>query len=134
MRRIDAEDLDLLEETGAVLRGRGFTGRVVETEETGVTARTFVNGVASGPDIAWNSDGRVVSLGNLATGGLPVGPSHHWDAEGRLVFEYVNDVSGNHRLSLRWDTEGRLVSEERHRAQFGRFDPATGEQRPAPWL
>ncbi|MEU0240731.1 hypothetical protein ABZ234_23870 [Nocardiopsis sp. NPDC006198] len=110
MRRIDAEDLDLLEETGAVLRRRGFTGRVVEAEETGVTARTFVNGVASGPDIAWNSDGRLVSLGNLATGGLPVGPSHHWDAE------------------------GRLVGEERHRAQFGRFDPATGEQRPAPWL
>ncbi|OOC53265.1 MULTISPECIES: toxin-antitoxin system YwqK family antitoxin [Nocardiopsis] len=133
MRRVDDEELDHLEETTAVLHGEGFTGQVVEADETEVTARTFVNGVASGPDLSWNGRGQLVSLGNLATGGLPVGPSHHWDAQGRLVFEYVNDVSGNHRLSRRWDASGRLVSEERHEAQFGGFDPATGERVFLPW-
>lgn len=133
MRRTDHEDLDHLEETTAVLDGRGFTGQAVEADEAEVTARTFVNGVADGPDISWNGEGQLVSLGNLATGGLPVGPSHFWDAEGRLVFEHVNDSSGNHRLSRRWDASSRLVGEERHEARFGGVDPATGEEVFLPW-
>ncbi len=96
-------------------------------------AQTFVHGLEHGPKMSWHDNGQLASLENVSTGGMPVGPAHYWDTQGHLVFEYIDDAYANHRLSRRWNTSGRLVSEERHEAQFGGVDTATGEKVFVPW-
>jgi hypothetical protein len=62
-----------------------------------------------------------------------VGPWYQWDEQGRLLRETVHDALGNRIIVRGLDEVGNIAREERRPPARLAREPATGEQRPAPW-
>ncbi|GAA1444722.1 hypothetical protein [Nocardiopsis tropica] len=112
-----------------------FTGEAVTRDPQGsVEMHTFVEGIEDGPTLAWSPSGKLVAQGITQHPHGPVGPWHQWDEQGRLLRETVHDALGNRIIVRELDEAGNIAREERRPPARLVRDPATGEERPAPWL
>ncbi|MBE2998830.1 hypothetical protein IDM40_08950 [Nocardiopsis sp. HNM0947] len=63
-----------------------------------------------------------------------IGPWNEWGAQARLVRQTIFDALGNRIIERHFDEAGNIAHEERNAPTRLWRDPATGEERPAPWL
>lgn len=112
MKRINSEELDSLDEYSAVYEGAGLTGYAVELEPGIASYRSFVQGVAWGPEYSVSDDGVLLSYSNISTKRPIVGAFWVWDYDGNLQSEEIFSSNGHLALKRKWKESGLLASEE----------------------
>ncbi|QIY55419.1 hypothetical protein HEP86_13840 [Streptomyces sp. RPA4-5] len=97
--------------------GELFTGEMTtrDTEGRVIGLANYAEGIQSGPQSQWYSDGSKKREGQ-AEGGVAVGEWRKWHPNGQLAEHYVFDEKGRWVRRQRWDKEGKLTVDKSYTA------------------
>lgn len=111
--RIDYEDSYLDDDMRVHYEDELFTGEVVHRDSAGrvIAEISYVEGVPSGPQAEWYSDGTKKNEGQ-ATFGLAVGDWRKWHPNGQLAEHSVFSPQGRRTHRRRWDKDGNLTEDK----------------------
>lgn len=133
MKKVDADELEYLDELTVRLSGESFTGQAVEKDGEYSHYQTFTKGYALGPSYLVGGDGSLLEYANRI-GNLAVGPYFTWRRDGELLEEGVLDFSDRSvRLLRKWGADGLLLHEEKNPPRDPSVDPVTGRRRFRLW-
>lgn len=134
MKKVDFDELESSNERYADFEGEGFTGYAVEREPGYVSYRTFIRGMAHGPDYTLTESGVLVDFEILAINKPTVGAAISWNAEGSLASERIEASSGGLVVNREWDDRGNLSHEKKSQP----YAPVSGVggagSGPIPWV
>ncbi|GAA2597966.1 toxin-antitoxin system YwqK family antitoxin [Streptomyces tubercidicus] len=90
-----------------------LTGEVVHRDGTGrvVAQISYVEGVPSGPQAEWYSDGSKKNEGQTRYG-LAIGEWRQWYPNGQLAEHSVFNLQGRRVRRQRWDQDGILAEDK----------------------
>ncbi|MEW2436628.1 hypothetical protein AB0952_21140 [Streptomyces caniferus] len=110
--RIDDEDSYRDDDMRVHHEDEPFTGEVVHRDADGRVSALicYVEGVPSGPQTEWYSDGSKRNEGQTRWG-LAVGDWRRWHPNGRLAEHSVFSPQGRRTRRRRWDQDGNLTED-----------------------
>ncbi|MFJ9409554.1 toxin-antitoxin system YwqK family antitoxin [Streptomyces sp. NPDC101393] len=90
-----------------------FTGEVASRDGDGriISLVSYIDGVPSGPQTQWYSDGTKKKEGQ-ARWGLAVGDWRKWHPNGQLAEHSVFSLEGRRVRRQRWDRDGSLTEDK----------------------
>ncbi|MGW8439315.1 hypothetical protein ACWGKS_29605 [Nocardiopsis sp. NPDC055879] len=110
LRVINEEEMDFIDEFQASYQGEGFTGYAVELDSGFVNYRTYISGIARGPEYTRTSDGMLDSFSHVAVNQPVLGGSYTWGEDGELLSEIIFDDSQRIHTVKKWDSFGSLTT------------------------
>lgn len=113
MKKVDFDELDSNNERYADFEGQGFTGYAVEQEPGYISYRSFIRGIAQGPDYTITESGILVDYVILSINKPTVGVVIGWDEEGNLTSEKIPGLDGRMLLHREWDSHGKINLENK---------------------
>ncbi|MGW8554129.1 toxin-antitoxin system YwqK family antitoxin [Streptomyces tubercidicus] len=107
---VEHEDTYLDDDMRVHYEGELLTGEVIHRDGTGrmVAQISYVEGVPSGPQAEWHSDGSKKNEGQTRYG-LAIGEWRKWYPNGQLAAHSVFSSEGCLKSRKEWDEEGRLT-------------------------
>ncbi|MFJ6789995.1 toxin-antitoxin system YwqK family antitoxin [Streptomyces angustmyceticus] len=111
--RIEDEDSYRDDDMRVHYEDEPFTGEVVYRDKEGkVTGLiSYIDGVPSGPQTRWYSDGSKKKEGQTRWG-LAVGDWRKWHPNGQLAEHSVFNLQGRRERRQRWDKDGNLTEDK----------------------